>query len=121
MTKSERLIELGAIGERLGLTTYETAQLVKIERALNRWYTEECNGTIQRTGDDGEGHPERVNGLDRNGPITRYRIPDRERILRKRLADIMSKYPTLYYRVQGDPRGSAVRIIQDGREYTFCA
>ncbi len=43
--------------------------------------------------------------------MRRSPIADREKGARKRLAGIMSKYPTLTAYIQGDPRGSALYIL----------
>lgn len=40
--------------------------------------------------------------------------PDREAGARKRLAEIMARYPTLTAYVQGDPRGAALYILRPG-------
>lgn len=41
-------------------------------------------------------------------------IPDRETGAKKRLAQIMAKYPTLGFYIQGDPRGAALYILRPG-------
>jgi hypothetical protein len=45
--------------ERMGFTWDEANQLRRISMRLSRWSEEECNGTIKRDGDDGEGKPRR--------------------------------------------------------------
>lgn len=94
----------------LGFSYSEAQRLRRIEMTLNRWSTEQCNGTIQREGEDGDGKPVRV-FLGRYGqPDTRYPIPDRETGARKQLAAIMAAHPTLWHYIQGDPRGCALYV-----------
>ncbi len=113
-TKAERLARLLNRLAELGFSFSEAQRLRRIEGTLSRWSTEECNGTIQREGDDGEGKPFRVNagnfGFGGKWTENRYPIPDREAGARKQLAAIMAEHPKLWHYIQGDPRGCALYV-----------
>lgn len=98
--------------EEVGFSYDEAQQLRRIEMTLQHWSEEECNGTIQRDGDNGDGKPcryyERQNGEHFRGGI----IPDREAGALKRLAKIMEGKPELVSYHQGDPRGCALYIVK---------
>lgn len=96
--------------ERLGFTTNEADALRRIEMTLHRWSEEECNGTIQRDGDDGEGAPRRYYQGQYDSNIKGGIIADRERGALKRLAAIMATRKHLWFYNQGDPRGCALYI-----------
>lgn len=90
--------------------SFEDAQkLRRISLTLRNWFIEECNGTIQRDGDDGQGSPYRYN--EHTGRKL-CRVPDRERGALKRLEKIMAGYPNLKHYVQGDPRGCALYLLR---------
>ncbi len=78
---------------------------------LHRWAEHECNGAIQRDGDQGDGDPFWYS-TETGRRICR--VPDRERGALRRLAAIMGQYPTLGSYVQGDPRGCALYILRPG-------
>lgn len=99
--------------ERLGFTRQETEQLRRIEMTLHRWAEAECNGEIQRDGDDCAGKPFREYGnyVAANDPRRRHFIPDRERGALRRLTDIMAAHPELVAHHQTDPRGCALYVV----------
>lgn len=69
---------------------------------LHRWHELACGtetGGVER--DEATGETYWYNAVSGH----RYPTPDRETGARKRLAKIMSRYPTLRAYVQGDPRG----------------
>lgn len=118
-TKSERLALLITQLTALGFTFAEVQRLRRIESTLRRWATAECNGEIQRDGENGDGKPFRVyepaftrDARFPNVPrmSKRYPIPDREAGARKQLAAIMAAHPTLWAYNQTDPRGCALYV-----------
>jgi len=96
----------------LGIAHGDAVALRRISMTLHRWHELEC-------GVDG-------GGLDQdeatgqwwwyNSHIGKrtHIVADREKGARKRLAAIMSRYPTLTAYVQGDPRGAALYILRPG-------
>lgn len=97
--------------EKLGITWADAIALRRISMTLRRWYTLECNGDISRDLSD---QPYRHYGRGTVGPFQTVRCPDKETAARKRLADIMARYPTLGFYIQGDPRGAALYILRPG-------
>ena len=104
----------------LGFTQGETEQLRRISMTLHRWFEHECNGAIQREGDDGNGRPYWCN--THTGERTRTPVADREAGAMKRLNTIIRERdkrandplkPVGYY-VQTDPRGAALYILRPG-------
>lgn len=94
-----------------GVRYDDACALRRISMTLHTWSEHECNGAIQREGDDGEGAPFWYNT---NSGRKICRAPDRERGALKRLANIIARYPTLQSYVQGDPRGCALHILRPG-------
>ena len=93
----------------LGISREDAEALRRISMTLRRWFERECGidgGCIER--DETSNKPYWLNSI--NG--RRYSVPDRETGARKRLAAIMSQYPTLTAYVQGDPRGCALYILR---------
>ncbi len=90
----------------------EANRLRRIALTLGRWSVEQCNGTIQRDGEDGDGKPFRVvaGNFGFGWQENRYPIPDRERGARKQLDAIMEAHPTLWHYIQGDPRGCPLYV-----------
>lgn len=113
----------------LGFTVQEAEALRRISLTLHRWAEHECNGAIQRDGENGDGDPFWFN--TNTGKMI-GRVPDRERgalarlkaIIHKRnhrvrvdhaIGDVLGPTTTdLASYVQGDPRGCALYIIRPG-------
>lgn len=116
----------------LGFTPDEAEALRRISLTLSRWSEHECNGAIQRDGDNGDGAPYWYNT---NTGRKMYRAPDRERGAMKRLTAIVAarnvraaepvddtedcflqrqekRAVTAY--IQGDPRGCSLYILRPG-------
>lgn len=126
MNAQERKFNLFARLQALGFTYDEAVALRRIEMTLHRWAEEECNGTIQRIGDEDNAKPFRVlNGPGQFRP--QYRIADREAGALKRLAAIVEarntrESPSEFMRAnaqdwvfsyhQTDPRGCALYLVK---------
>lgn len=95
--------------QSLGVTPDDARALRRISMTLRRWHEHECNGAIQRDGERGDGAPYWHNTYSGRKIC---RAPDRERGAHKRLAAIMTRYPSLIPYVQGDPRGCALYILR---------
>ena len=120
MTKqqTENMVRLVARLETLGLSYRDTVALLKIERTLSRWAEAECNGVIQRDGDNGDGKPFAVYEVRGNtfGGYNRCPIADREKGALKRLGVIMAPFAgKLIAYHQGDPRGCALYVVELAR------
>lgn len=138
MTKheAERLTRQTDTLIALGFTRDEADALRRISMTLRRWHEHECNGTIQRDGENGDGRPYWYNP---SGPTRAPRrpgayIPDRERGAEKRLKAIIglanarrlagvdpeTGQPQAYADghlacyLQTDPRGAALYILRPG-------
>lgn len=97
--------------ERAGIARADAEALRRISMQLHRWHELECGvegGGVER--DEATGKVTWYSS--RTGRRSPY--PDRESGALKRLAAIMSRYPTLGYYVQGDPRGAALYILPPG-------
>ncbi len=108
----------------LGFSSVEAERLRRISLTLHRWFEHECNGAIQRDGDDGEGRPfwYNTNTGRKIGPVA-----DRETGARKRLDAIIGARnarvrpaagetridPVSAY-IQSDPRGASLYILRPG-------
>ena len=94
---------------RTGISHDDAEALRKIAMQLHRWHELECgveNGGVERDEKTGK-----VTWYDsRTG--RRSPFPDRETGAKKRLVEIMSRYPTLGHYIQGDPRGAALYILR---------
>ena len=113
----------------LGFTQAETEALRRISLTLHRWSEHECNGAIQRDGDNGDGVPYWYNT---NTGRKVCRVPDREAGAIKRLTAIVSARNTrlrvenaigdvlgslatdVQSYIQGDPRGCSLYILRPG-------
>jgi hypothetical protein len=114
----------------LGFTRQEAEQLRRISMTLHRWYERECNGEIERAGENSDGAP--YASFPNSGTHRAYRIPDRERGAERRLQQIIDARnarmreevragltseghgePIRSY-LQGDPHGAALYIIRPG-------
>lgn len=101
--------------ESLGITPADAAALRRISMTLHRWYELECGtdqGAIER--DEKTGRPYWHNAMAFGNNTIRGYVADREAGALKRLKVIMSRYPTLGFYVQGDPRGCALYILRPG-------
>jgi hypothetical protein len=104
-TKNRQVLE--SLKRVTGEATLADAQ--KLRRAaltLRRWYEHECNGVIQRDGDDGEGAPYWYS------PRTGERISpanDREKGAIKTVARICKALGIEYF-LQTDPRGGTLYV-----------
>lgn len=101
----------------IGISYADAETLRRIAMTLHRWHELECgdgNGHIER--DEKTGVPryfnDRARYLGANDVRRGYVVPDRERGALKRLAKVMSRYPTLTAYVQADPRGAALYILR---------
>lgn len=101
----------------LGINPDDARSLRRISMTLQRWFECECGseyGIIER--DEKTNTPYFYNTtrhfVDPHDPRARSVIPDRESGAYKRLAKIMSRYPTLTSFVQTDPRGCALYILR---------
>jgi hypothetical protein len=102
----------------LGFTPAEADALRRISLTLHRWYEHECNGTIQRDGDNGDGRPYWHSAHDgrRIAPVA-----DRETGAIKRLKAIIGArndrpdwQEDVTYYLQTDPRGAVLYILRPG-------
>lgn len=94
-----------------GISFNDGRELRRIAMTLSRWYELECGtdaGAVERDETTGKvTWRDAVTGL-------RYPCADRETGALKRLAATMSKYPTLGFYVQSDPRGHSLFILRPG-------
>ena len=115
--------------QRLNISYDDATALRRISMTLHRWHEMECGidgGCIERGIKSKDTLAPRgyVFNCDENGKpywanhsgthATYHPIPDREAGALKRLASIMSRYPTLSSYVQTDPRGAALYILRPG-------
>ena len=98
------------MGDDAQLTTEQARTLRRAEKTLHRWAEEECNGTIQREGDQGDGKPFRVWWQDiLSGKIYKTPTADREAGALRRVAQVC-KEAGLHFYHQTDPRGCALYV-----------
>ncbi len=100
---------------RLGVTYNDAQKLRRISLTLRRWFELECGDdndyaswSIER--DEQTDKPYMVCSPHK-GESWRCPIADRETGARKRLAVILSKYPSLHAYIQTDPRGAALYLL----------
>lgn len=107
-TKRQRMLNFYEFIGRLGIDSNTADKLRRIEMTLHRWAEAECNGEIQRDGENGDGKPRYYYGpnMDRSYPIA-----DREAGALKRLETIMAAYPEMVAYHQTDPRGCALYLV----------
>jgi hypothetical protein len=101
-------------GARIDFDDAET--LRRAELTLNRWATEECNGTIQRPWadtPDGDTGPYRPGRLWRAEKGIFSRVPDRQAGALRRIAEVCKRNGLDFYH-QGDPRGCSLYIADSG-------
>lgn len=112
MSKAERIARLYARLQGAGFSYSEAQTLRRIEMTLSRWNEHECNGAIQRDGEDGDGKPRWYYENSRTGEVTRGPlIADRERGAIRRLNALMQSHGGHVAYLQGDPRGCALYIV----------
>lgn len=95
----------------LGIQYADACELRRISMTLHRWHEMECgtdNGCVER--DEATGKAYWLNSHN----MRRSPIADRETGALKRLAGIITRYPTLQSYVQGDPRGASLYILRPG-------
>ena len=107
----ERAHLLAALASH-GVSEEDYIALRRAGMTLRAWYTQECNGTIQR--DEATGLPYAWSDGDRSPSRRLYKLADRERGAERRIAAVMAKHPTLAVYLQTDPRGAAVYILRPG-------
>lgn len=108
--QAERYHRLHDILQEKGLTYSEVDQLLRASKTLSTWSEHECNGVIQREGENADGKPFWYNA------DTGKRIcstSDRETGALKRIKSICDKHNLAFY-YQGDPRGCSLYIIRPG-------
>lgn len=97
--------------QTLGISFDDAAALRRISMTLHRWHELECgtdSGAIERDEETGKAYW--LNAVSGR----RFPTADRETGALKRLATIMTRYPSLRSYVQGDPRGAALYILRPG-------
>lgn len=92
----------------IAVSPADARTLRRAELTLHHWFEEECNGTIQRDGDDGDGKPRRYLDMG-SAPAAIWPIRDREAGARKRIAEVCARNGLHFY-VQTDPRGCALYV-----------
>ena len=106
----------------LGIEIDDAVKLRRIAMTLHRWHELECGDSNQYqswciTRDEKTDKPymERHYYQEHSAHRSRLEpIPDREKGARKRLAEIMARYPDFTAYVQGDPRGASLYILRPG-------
>lgn len=107
--------QYGRILDHFG--TIKARTLRRAQMTLHRWAEEECNGTIQREGEQGDGkpfrvwtgqlwshHAKRMEYTERRTPC-----PDREAGALRRVAEVCAASGLHFYH-QTDPRGCALFV-----------
>jgi hypothetical protein len=117
----DRLIEAG-------ISFADATDLRRISMTLHRWHELECgdsndyaswtiargrkvNGAFEY---DDNGTPFEERHVHSENKARYTPIADKERGALKRLAEIMTRYPSLGFYVQGDPRGASLYILRPG-------
>ena len=100
---------LGTLNRLPQMTNEDFRALRKAAMTLHTWYEHECNGAIQRDGDDCEGAPYWYNT---NTGKRLYKAPDREKGAIKRIEEICTRL-NLHYYLQTDPRGGTLYVSND--------
>ena len=112
MTKqqTERYMRLRLSLGSLGFTASQIEALLRCSRTLSTWAAHECNGEIQREGEDGTGRPYwyNTNTGNRMGPTA-----DREAGALRRAKVICEAHGVTFYH-QTDPRGCALWVLRPG-------
>lgn len=104
---------------RLGIDRDDAGALRRISMTLHRWHELECGDgnnyvsySIER--DEVTDIPYMVYHRFTQKHSERVKIADREKGALKRLSAILTRYPTLGYYIQGDPRGAALYLLRPG-------
>jgi hypothetical protein len=123
MTKiqAERYMRILERLEAVGFTTQEVDSLLRCSRTLSTWAEHECNGVIQRDGEEGDGKPYWYSLTTHERLV---RTSDREAGALRRVKTLCDRHGVRFYH-QGDPRGCALYIIrkgdvQDGTDVRSC-
>lgn len=97
----------------MGFSYDEANTLRRIEMTLARWSEHECNGNIQREGEDSDGKPRWFSNyaIENQSEPKGCRIPDREKGALNRCNKLMESHPDYIFYHQGDPRGCSLYII----------
>ena len=95
----------------LGFSQDETDRLLRIEKTLHRWHEMECNGEVEREGEEETGKPHRVWYRQSTGQRYSHPMPDREKGALRRLSEILKGKSVTHYQ-QGDPRGCALYLLR---------
>ena len=96
----------------LGISPDDALALRRASMTLRRWFELECgteSGAIEQDETSGLWYWYNSN-TGRRG----YRVPDRETGARRRVAEIVARYPGLSAYIQTDPRGASVYILRPG-------
>ena len=93
-----------------GVTRDEVDSLLRCSRVLSTWAAHECNGEIQRDGENGDGKPYWYNTTTGRKC---GRTADREAGALRRARAICERHGLMMYH-QGDPRGCALYVIRPG-------
>lgn len=96
---------------QIGISRDDAIRLRRDAMMLHRWHELECgigNGCVER--DETTGKTYWLNSMTGR----RSKIADRETPALNRIKAIVSRYPTLGYYVQGDPRGASLYILRPG-------
>lgn len=105
---------LATAHNRYGIGENDWDMLLRNERTLHRWCEEECNGTIQREGDEQLSPPYRYS-LDQYGtPTVKSARPirDAETAALRQLTSWCAHHGLSFY-YQTDPRGCALYIYRE--------
>lgn len=89
---------------KLGLNDSEIRKLSRASAAIRSWDTACCNGDVGED-DDGSAYDCRKRGL---GP--KWPIANRRTIALRRVAQILTTHPGLWFYHQGDPRGVSLYV-----------
>ena len=95
----------------LGISYDDAHILRRAAMTLHRWYERECNGEVERDEETGKTYTVCSWGALPGAFGKRYPVPDRETGARRRVLEVISRYPGLIEYHQTDPRGAPLYII----------
>lgn len=100
---------------RFGLEDGDTLELLACSRQLRRWHKRECGdgndfASYSVEEDEETGKAWQV-VYPHKGETRRYRIRNMAAGARRRIAAVMDRYPAIVWRIQGDPRGPALKLF----------